>query len=86
MQHTTLPDSDTADRAGDGGYLFGREFALLHSDRMRSHPVANLFNFEHCRYWPLLDQSQFPAGGAENAFDCWFMRHRISVSFMHYPL
>jgi hypothetical protein len=31
MQHATFPGSDTARGTGDGGYLFGREFALFHS-------------------------------------------------------
>ena len=48
MQHTTLPDSDTTGRTGDGRYLFGGELAFLHFDRMRLRPVANLFNFGHC--------------------------------------
>ncbi len=48
MQHTTLPDSDTTGRTGHGGYLFGREFALFHFDRLRLHVVANLCNFAHC--------------------------------------
>jgi len=29
MQHTTLSDSDATGRTGDGGYLFGPEFALF---------------------------------------------------------
>jgi len=47
MQHTTLFGSDATGRTGDGGYLFGREFALLHFDRLRLHAVANLYNFAH---------------------------------------
>ncbi len=47
MQHTTLFASDATGRTGDGGYLFGREFALLHFDRLRLHAVANLYNFAH---------------------------------------
>jgi len=48
MQHTTLFGSDATGRTGDGGYLFGREFALFHFDRLRLHAVANLYNFGHC--------------------------------------
>ena len=35
MQHTTLTGSGTTCGTGDGGYLFEREFALFHADRMR---------------------------------------------------
>jgi hypothetical protein len=48
MQHTTLPDSDATGRTGDGGCLFGREFALFHSDRLRQHAATNLCKFAHC--------------------------------------
>jgi hypothetical protein len=47
MQLATLSGSGTTCRTVDGGYLFRREFALFHSDRMRLHLVANLFNFGH---------------------------------------
>ena len=30
MQHTTLPDSDTTGRTGDGRYLFGGELAFIY--------------------------------------------------------
>jgi hypothetical protein len=43
MQHTALPGTDTTSRTGDGGYLFGREFALLHWERMQQNSVANLY-------------------------------------------
>jgi hypothetical protein len=48
MQHTILPGSGPTCRTGDRGYLFGREFALLHSQRMHIHPVASLYIFAHC--------------------------------------
>jgi len=48
MQHTSLPDRDTTGRTRHGGYLFGREFALFHFDRLRLRAVANLCNFGHC--------------------------------------
>jgi hypothetical protein len=48
MQLTTLPGGGTTRRTGDGAYLFGREFSLLHVDRMQLHAVANLYNFGHC--------------------------------------
>jgi hypothetical protein len=35
MQHASLPDRDTTGRTRHGGYLFGREFVLLHFDRLR---------------------------------------------------
>jgi hypothetical protein len=44
MQLTALPGRGTTRGTRDQGYLFGREFALLHSRRMRLQPVANLFN------------------------------------------
>jgi hypothetical protein len=47
MQHTTFLDSDTTGRTRHGGYLFGREFALFHFDRLRLHAVANLYSFVH---------------------------------------
>jgi len=47
MQHTALPGRDTTSRTRDGGYLFGREFAPLHSDRMQLHSVANLYKSGH---------------------------------------
>jgi hypothetical protein len=47
MQHTSLPGRDPTCRTGDGGYLFGREFALLHSQRMCLHLAANLYRFAH---------------------------------------
>jgi hypothetical protein len=50
MQHTTLPGSDATCRTGDGGYLFGREFALFHSERIGQHRSAKLLRFEHCPY------------------------------------
>ena len=49
MQHTALPGADTTCGTGNGRQLFGREFALLHSGRMRQHAVANLYNFAHRR-------------------------------------
>jgi hypothetical protein len=48
MQLTTLPDGGTTRRTGDGGYLFGREFPLLHVDRMQLHASTNLCNFGQC--------------------------------------
>jgi hypothetical protein len=58
MQLTTLPGGGTTRRTGDGGYLFGREFPLLHVDRMQLHASANLYNFGQCvaftgRIWNL---------------------------------
>ena len=59
MQHTRHPDSDAAGRTGDGGYLLEREFALLHSHRIRLWPVANLFNFgQFQRGYPASDFEQ----------------------------
>jgi len=37
IEQTTLPHSDTTGGTWDGGYLFGRECAFLHFDRMRHH-------------------------------------------------
>jgi hypothetical protein len=51
MQHTSLPDRDTTGRTRHGGYLFGREFALLHFDRLRLHGFANLYNFAQCPHF-----------------------------------
>jgi hypothetical protein len=48
MQHTAHPGADTTCRTGNGRQLFGREFALLHSDRMRPHGVVNLSNLAQC--------------------------------------
>ncbi len=47
MQHTALPGRNTTSRTRDGGYLFGREFALLHFERMQLHSVANLYKSGH---------------------------------------
>jgi len=52
MQHTTLSAGDTTCRTGNGGYLFGREFALFHSGRMRHHAsvrrsLLNTFRISH---------------------------------------
>jgi hypothetical protein len=47
MQIATLPGGGTTRRTGDGGYFFGREFSLLHVDRMQLQAVANLYNFGH---------------------------------------
>ncbi len=44
MQFTALPDRGTTRGTRDRGYLFGCEFALLHSRNMPLQPVANLFN------------------------------------------
>jgi hypothetical protein len=44
MQFTALAGGGTTRGTSDRGYLFGREFALLHSRRMRLQLVANLFN------------------------------------------
>ncbi len=53
MQHTTLSGGDATGRTGDGGYLFGRDFALFHFDRLQLRAVANLCNFAHCpRFFP----------------------------------
>ena len=46
MQLTTLSGGGTTRRTGDGGYLFGREFPLLHLDRMQLHASANLYNLD----------------------------------------
>ena len=43
MQLTALPGSGTTCGTRDRGNLFGREFAVLHSERIRLCPVANLF-------------------------------------------
>jgi len=51
MQHTALPGRDTTSRTGDGGDLFGREFALLHQERMQQNAVANLYKSGHCLAW-----------------------------------
>jgi hypothetical protein len=48
MQLTTLPGGGTTRRTGDGGYLFGREFPLLHVYRMQLQASANLYNFGQC--------------------------------------
>jgi hypothetical protein len=47
MQHTGLPGGDTARRTRNGRYLLGREFAFLHGDKLRLHPIANLYEFGH---------------------------------------
>ncbi len=44
MQFTALPGGGTTRGTRDRGCLFGPEFALLHSRRMRLQPVANLSN------------------------------------------
>jgi hypothetical protein len=45
MQQTTFPGRDSTSRVGEGGYLLGRKRALFHSDTMRLHPAARLYNF-----------------------------------------
>ena len=45
MEFAAFSSRDTAGRTGDRGYLFEREFTLLHSTRMPTHPVASLCNF-----------------------------------------
>lgn len=64
MQHTTLPDGGATCRTGDGGYLFGREFFLFHTERMRQHRAAKLPNFEHSPRQPLPARKSiiFPRG------------------------
>ena len=68
MQHTTLPDSDTTGRTGDGGYLFGREVFPFHPGRMLQRRAAKLPNFEHSPYLPLPARrgSLFPYGSKVN--------------------
>jgi hypothetical protein len=65
MQHTALPGRNTTSRTRNGGYLFGREFALLHSERMQLHAVANLYKSGHCLalggLTPIPDLSDYPA-------------------------
>jgi hypothetical protein len=64
MQYTGLPSRDTTCRTWDGRYLLGREFALLHSDRMPLHSTANLYKFSHflvlVAKTPILDMSDDP--------------------------
>ena len=47
MQYAALAGRRATCRTRDGRYLFGREFALLHLNRMRSRSVTNLFTFGH---------------------------------------
>jgi len=47
MQHAAFLGRDTTRRTRDGEHLFGREFAFLHSDRMRLSPAANLYDYGH---------------------------------------
>jgi hypothetical protein len=56
MQHTRLADGYTTRGTKVRGYWLGREFALLHSDRMRFEAVANLYNF--AQYLPLVAKTQ----------------------------
>jgi hypothetical protein len=41
MQHARLTGSGSTGRAGNDGYLFGGEFILFHSDRMRKYRARN---------------------------------------------
>jgi hypothetical protein len=41
MQHARLIGSGSTGRAGHDGYLFGGEFFLFHSDRMRKYRPRN---------------------------------------------
>lgn len=57
MQHTRLAHGGRTTRGtGDRGYLLGREFALLHSDRKRFKAVANLYNL--AQFLPLVTKTQ----------------------------
>src|ERR1700720_4501816 len=41
MQHATLTGRDSTGRTRNGGYLFGGEFFLFHSDRVRKYRPRN---------------------------------------------
>ena len=41
MQHASLTGSGSTGRTGHDGYLFGGEFFLFHSDRMRKYRPQN---------------------------------------------
>jgi hypothetical protein len=62
VQDTALPGRDTTSRTGDGGYLFGREFALFHLERMQQNAVENLYKSGHC----LARDAQTPIPGLSN--------------------
>jgi hypothetical protein len=47
MQHTTLFGGDATGGTGDGGDLFGREFALFHVEHNTLGRVMKLFYLEH---------------------------------------
>jgi len=53
MQFTTRPGRDATCRAGNGGYLFGREFALLHSWQN-----ATKHSRESVQFWTLTNLSR----------------------------
>ena len=68
MKHTALPDGDPTCRAGNRGYLFGREFLPFHSLRVRQLPIPKQLNFEHSQHWPLAARQRdaFPYGAKGN--------------------